>query len=132
MSTWPFIDEQFLLLNIAIEPSIDPSFNQSSMVIDYVRVYQEPTPSIVTENNGLDNFIIYPNPTSSNVTLRQLNDSVKLASFLILDSSGKVIRSSTVDATMSTIDLEGLAKGIYQLQLNNQDGIIGVVSISKQ
>ena len=102
------------------------------MVIDYVRVYQEPTPSIVAENNRLDNFIIYPNPTSSNVTLRQLNDSVKLASFLILDSSGKVIRSSTVDATMSTIDFEGLAKGIYQLQLNNQDGIIGVVSISKQ
>ncbi len=132
MSTWPFIDEQFLLLNIAIEPSIDPSFNQSSMVIDYVRVYQEPTPSIVTENNRLENFIIYPNPTSSNVTLRQLNDNVKLASFLILDSSGKVIRSSTVDATMSTVDLEGLAKGIYQLQLNNQDGIIGVVSISKQ
>ena len=132
MSTWPFIDEQFLLLNIAIEPSIDPSFNQSSMVIDYVRVYQEPTPSIVTENNSLDNFIIYPNPTSSNVILRQLNDNVKLASFLILDSSGKVIRSSTVDATMSTVDLEGLAKGIYQLQLNSQDGIIGVVSISKQ
>ena len=132
MSTWPFIDEQFLLLNIAIEPSIDPSFNQSSMVIDYVRVYQEPTPSIVTENNRLDNFIIYPNPTSSNVILRQLNDNVKLASFLILDSSGKVIRSSTVDATMSTVDLEGLAKGIYQLQLNSQDGIIGVVSISKQ
>lgn len=132
MSTWPFIDEQFLLLNIAIEPSIDPSFNQSSMVIDYVRVYQEPTPSIVAENNSLDNFIIYPNPTSSNVTLRQLNDNVKLASFLILDSSGKVIRSSKVDATMSTVDLEGLAKGIYQLQLNSQDGIIGVVSISKQ
>ena len=131
MSTWPFIDEQFLLLNIAIEPSIDPSFNQSSMVIDYVRVFQEPTPSIVTENNRLDNFI-YPNPTSSNVTLRQINDNVKLASFLILDSSGKVIRSSKVDAIMSTVDLEGLAKGIYQLQLNSQDGIIGVVSISKQ
>lgn len=40
-STWPYTSEQYLLLNIAIEPSIDSSFNQSAMEIDYVRVYAE-------------------------------------------------------------------------------------------
>jgi beta-glucanase (GH16 family) len=39
-STWPFNAAQYLLLNIAIEPSISPSFTQSAMEIDYVRVYQ--------------------------------------------------------------------------------------------
>ena len=39
-STWPFNAEQYLLLNVAIEPSITPSFTQSAMEIDYVRVYQ--------------------------------------------------------------------------------------------
>ena len=39
-STWPFVADQYILLNIAIEPSIAGSFVQSTMEIDYVRVYQ--------------------------------------------------------------------------------------------
>lgn len=41
--TWPFDKEQFILLNIAmggIAGAIDPNFTQTSMLIDYVRVYQ--------------------------------------------------------------------------------------------
>ncbi len=38
--TWPFTTDQYILLNIAIEPDIDPSFEESSMVVDYIRVYQ--------------------------------------------------------------------------------------------
>lgn len=38
--TWPFDANYYILLNIAIEPDIDPEFKQSAMVIDYVRVYQ--------------------------------------------------------------------------------------------
>ncbi len=41
MNTWPYVADQFLLLNTAIESSIDPAFSQSDMVLDYVRVYQE-------------------------------------------------------------------------------------------
>jgi len=40
MDTWPFDADQYILLNIAIEPEIDPDFIESAMVIDYVRVYQ--------------------------------------------------------------------------------------------
>lgn len=46
-STWPFDKEQYLLLNIAmggISGTIDANFTQTSMVIDYVRVYQNATP----------------------------------------------------------------------------------------
>lgn len=39
-TTWPFNTDQYLLLNIAIEPEIDPAFEESSMVVDYIRVYQ--------------------------------------------------------------------------------------------
>ena len=38
--TWPFDSEFFFLLNIAIEPTIQSSFTESTMEIDYVRVYQ--------------------------------------------------------------------------------------------
>ncbi|NEW80258.1 MAG: glycoside hydrolase family 16 protein [Gelidibacter sp.] len=43
-STWPFDAKQFLILNVAMGGSfgggIDPAFTESSMEIDYVRVYQ--------------------------------------------------------------------------------------------
>ena len=39
-NTWPFDSEFFFLLNIAIEPSIQSGFTESSMEVDYVRVYQ--------------------------------------------------------------------------------------------
>jgi hypothetical protein len=37
--TWPFDSDQYLLLNFAIEPSIDSSFNEAELEVDYVRVY---------------------------------------------------------------------------------------------
>ena len=44
-SNWPFTDDQFLILNIAMGGgfggNIDPSFIESTMEIDYVRVYQK-------------------------------------------------------------------------------------------
>jgi beta-glucanase (GH16 family) len=43
-STWPFNKPQYLLLNIAmggVGGAIDPAFTESSMDIDYVRVYQK-------------------------------------------------------------------------------------------
>ncbi len=37
---WPFDSDQYILLNIAIEPDIDSAFVESSMEIDYIRIYQ--------------------------------------------------------------------------------------------
>lgn len=46
-NTWPFDNEQYLLLNIAmggIAGGIPGNFNQASMQIDYVRIFQNTTP----------------------------------------------------------------------------------------
>ena len=53
-STWPFDKEQYLLLNVAmggVAGTIDPNFTQSSMLIDYVRVYQNTTPDTQPPTN---------------------------------------------------------------------------------
>ena len=39
-STWPYDSDHYILLNIAIEPDIDLEFKESSMEIDYIRIYQ--------------------------------------------------------------------------------------------
>jgi beta-glucanase (GH16 family) len=39
--TWPFDKDLYLLLNVAVQPSISEDFTESPMIIDYVRVYQK-------------------------------------------------------------------------------------------
>ena len=51
--TWPFDAEQYILLNVAIEPSVSNNFVQSTMEVDYVRVYQEAALSTTNFQNVL-------------------------------------------------------------------------------
>lgn len=38
--TWPYDTDYYLILNIAIEPDIDPEFQESAMQVDYIRIFQ--------------------------------------------------------------------------------------------
>ena len=80
-SNWPFDKEQYLLLNIAmggVAGAIDPNFSQTSMVIDYVRVYQNTTPdtqkptnfiaSVGTIAGSAVELLLKANDDSGNVT----------------------------------------------------------------
>ena len=55
LDTWPFDSEMYLLLNIAILPNISPNFNESSMEIDYIRIYENQNSciDIICDNNQI-------------------------------------------------------------------------------
>ncbi|TXG39481.1 glycoside hydrolase family 16 protein [Seonamhaeicola maritimus] len=38
--TWPYDSDYYFIMNIAIESDIEPSFTESSMIVDYIRVYK--------------------------------------------------------------------------------------------
>ncbi|GEM_PF-280432 len=57
MSTWPYVADQYLLLNVAIQNSIDPAFTDSEMVLDYIRVYQQgSSSSTIDSQNACDSY----------------------------------------------------------------------------
>lgn len=66
--TWPFDKDQYILLNIAIQPSISPSFTESSMDIDYVRVYQESLVSTF-DTKEYNSLYTYPVPFTDQLTI---------------------------------------------------------------
>lgn len=39
-STWPFNEEMYLLLNVAVLPDVKQKFTESSLEIDFIRIYQ--------------------------------------------------------------------------------------------
>jgi len=113
--TWPFYLEQYLLLNIAMGGNggaIDPNFSQSSMVIDYVRVYQNTTAS--TEDVFANKFSVYPNPSSDvlNIRTNEPIDKVEL-----YNTIGQLI----VAKKTTNINISSLKTGIYILKIYSRN-----------
>ncbi|WP_292892040.1 family 16 glycosylhydrolase [Nonlabens sp.] len=120
VDTYPFFEDQYLLLNVAmggVAGPIDPNFTQSSMVIDYVRVYQN-TLSITEENTNESDLKVYPNPAINVVNLQfsQAIDQVD-----VFDLSGQLLLSETEET--NSLDISAVKTGIYILKVYS-NGII--------
>ena len=126
-STWPFFEDQFILLNIAmggLAGTIDSGFNQSSMVIDYVKIYQE-NPLSIEDNINLDNAIrVYPNPVNNKIYIAT---ELALSSLALYDVYGKLILKE--EKNTNSIDVGSFKSGVYFLEMyaNNEKVVKKVI-----
>lgn len=118
--TWPFDAEQYLLLNIAIEPEISANFMEDAMEIDYVRVYQEsPLSTPITEQKS--NLILFPNPILDELTI-QIDENLVGVEAILYSLLGQKINSFTLNNQQNTIDLSNLSNGIYFIKIESDKG----------
>ena len=119
----PYDNHHYLLLNIAmggnLGGTIPSDFNNATMEIDYVRVYEES--SLSTSNSTLNELIIYPNPTKDKLILKTpshlIGSSVNMYSTL-----GQSLSNFTLDKANTSIDLSSFKKGIYLLKFQTNNG----------
>lgn len=119
---WPFYKPQFLLLNTAIQPAVDPNFSQSVMQIDYVRIYQKSSIG-TTEIESQNNLKVFPNPVTDYLYIELPDPSINHAAYEIRDIQGRLMRSGTVSIKNGKGEIqrtEDLAEGIYFLRWNSQ------------
>ncbi len=131
-STWPFNDDQYFLLNIAIQSSIVPNFSQGSMDIDYVRVYQQSALATNEADNAL-NTVTYPNPVNDVVHIVLAQADNQNMDVTIFTPQGKLIRTGSypVNNGLLTVDnLDSLPKGMYVVTFESK-GILQRVKIIK-
>ncbi|MDZ7743727.1 MAG: family 16 glycosylhydrolase [Bacteroidota bacterium] len=130
-NTWPFDAEQYILLNFAFLPNIDPGFSEDALEIDYVRVYQSSTTGISkkTDNQQLFGLINAPNPardfTIINYNLPE-NTEVKL---FVHDVHGRLIytlldEKQTKGRQQLRWDVNSLPPGMYFYTLQTEKDII--------
>ncbi len=110
-ATWPFTEDQFILLNIAIEPSIASSFTEDSMDIEYVRVYQEDT-NLSTNEIAKDEISLSPNPFSSHLNIQITNESLG-SDFYVYNLQGKKIHQFKATQNRIDLDTSHWSKGFY-------------------
>jgi len=73
-----------------------------------------------------ENINIYPNPTNGLVTLEVSLEKIG-KSYSILDFSGRIIREGKISSAQEQIDLQGVARGVYYLSMENGSSVIKLV-----
>ena len=93
--TWPFDSPQYLLMNIAIEPSIASSFTETEMELDYVRIYETSILSNQAETvpNDFNVFQNYPNPFNPGTSFRYDLPEDGLVNITIYDMMGRMVKT---------------------------------------
>ena len=112
-ATWPFDKDQYLILNIAMggfAGTIDPSFSQSSMEIDYVRVYQNA--ELSTEEYQRPELSVFPNPVNDILTI---NTNTQIDKVEVHNTLGQLVHSER--SVGNEVQVSELAKGIYLLSV---------------
>lgn len=119
-STWPFTTDQYLLLNIAIQPNILPSFTQSEMLVDYVRIYQLDVTGVAQIQNPKP-LLTYPNPVNNKVTIELPGIFNQQISLRIFNAYGQLIRTEQRTTEVGFLlleDLQTLPLGLYFVQID--------------
>jgi uncharacterized repeat protein (TIGR01451 family) len=68
-----------------------------------------------------DNLIVYPNPATNQVSISVQNSTDAIAEIRLTDMLGKVVFQQKVTHTQTTIDLSGLSKGVYMLEVQTEN-----------
>jgi hypothetical protein len=79
--------------------------------------YSSPTGSADLRNE--ENFTIYPNPASDNITIKA-NISIFGSTYSFTDQTGKLILTGKLTDETTVLDISRLANGIYFLQLGEK------------
>jgi len=109
--TWPFDADQYLLLNIAIEPSITSSFVESAMEIDYVRIYQleqSLNKKMISNKSPLQVWV--SNDEKINIRATQVLDFISL-----YDINGRTLLHIKPNKMQVTLDADAY-NGLYILK----------------
>lgn len=122
--TWPFTSDQYLLLNLAIEPTITPAFTQAALEVDYVRVYQGTTtrvkPGILKEP-----FKVVPNPFSGRLRLELTEELEEEVLIELYGEDGRLVlhqRKSVNGKIIELENLQNLQSGFYNGKLVRKAG----------
>jgi len=99
-----------------------------------------PTKNMATETQLYDNqnknldyeLSLYPNPTSSEMTVVLNNPAVKIVAMAVYDIYGKNVSLQTVNQSYSTLKMSELAQGVYILKVWLDQGDVVIRKVVKQ
>ncbi|NEN23271.1 family 16 glycosylhydrolase [Cryomorpha ignava] len=122
MDNWPYIADQYILLNVAMQNPVNQNFTESAMVVDYVRVYQEG--ALNAENALSENDIqVYPNPFNQDISIH-LKNSLLGSQVRVYSILGEELASYFQNQNIFRLALSDLPSGTYIIQVLTEKGTL--------
>ena len=111
-NTWPFYEEQYIILNIAIESGTNHNtFVDTAMEIEYVRVYRKETLSVPNVSSR-PKLVVYPNPANNRIAV---SSEYNIETLSIYSISGQRMLHQKPQQHEVFVNLD-LPAGIYLIQ----------------
>ncbi|MBQ4355300.1 MAG: T9SS type A sorting domain-containing protein, partial [Bacteroidales bacterium] len=88
--------------------------------------------NITDYTDGQCTFTAFPNPTTGNLNIQFDTDLEQSAEYVVCDMFGKTLLHGTINDAFTTVNLNGLANGIYVLQVRSGNQLLGTSKIAKQ
>lgn len=98
---------------ISISPQYPLASHGNAFVLNYKK-----TSSLNLQDQNLQPFIIYPNPSTGTFYFK--NNSFKVTSVAVYNMLGQMVYQ-TQNTNIESLQLAHLSKGIYTIQINNQN-----------
>ena len=110
-----WIDEYFVFDNISVTQSLTSTSKNSIKT------------KAITSNEGLEGFVLYPNPTKGFVNITAKGDMNQIGQIAIYDITGRNVRmldASNIQKKGSTysMDLSRLSSGVYMVHIYDSNG----------
>ncbi len=79
-----------------------------------------------TELNNAESFKLFPNPANGLVQIELSYETKSESEVIIFDTSGKIVQQQQFTGNQITLKVAGLAKGMYIIEIRNEQTQIGI------
>ena len=126
----PYDNPHYILLNIAMGGNlgllpgteIPESFNDATMEIDYVRVYEQT--GLGVSSAQITEASMYPNPARDTVEVA-LNSAEHIQELSLYDITGKlVLYKNKIDLNKANMDISNLHSGLYIVAIKTNTTVL--------
>ena len=73
----------------------------------------------ISDIEALPQFIVYPNPANTYITI---SGDANMSAIDIYSTTGQLVKNLKVEGTETTLDISGIQRGLYMLQITSEKG----------
>lgn len=88
-------------------------------ITDFIIDVDSSFPSATTDITLANNILVYPNPTSALLNIKFLDTNHGFNTYHLLDVTGRIILTSSIDNEVMSTDVQNLQSGLYLIKLTD-------------
>ena len=91
-----------------------------------------PSATLGVEDFDTNTFVMYPNPTASELNFEYPTLDSNVFNVIITDMQGRTVVTNTINASNQSMDVTGLSSGLYQVLIMDGNDLVGTKKLLKK